>query len=442
MHACDYPQATHSFPMHFSICNIEKLESHTCVHMHKSTPYNRNTLANDRLSHLVEGVRVQPEGRSVIHSRSHDEWIIPRAPENQQTGARWRCAEKEQWPHFSDDELPVANEHHFLGSLVDHGQVRIDRFWLCLSSNEVIVQTRTPHLCSVQGDVWPKHGAGHLDHRGGDREASQDIAKPHPKVCQDSTLCSRCVWLTEQLQRHLAIGLYHGLHGRLLSRVSHWVYVHAICSIVSLKWGKVCFAKIIFRRPLPIPFAMVGNGRRPQKGVREYVRELHYCTSQLHTSNSSALWLSLTYSRMEDIDGLYGCLACLLVPKHQVNPGMEVVRHILTLKGLTTETYVWYIMEGIVRSFLTLTCLCFRTKSLGSHLAQSGRMTLSTCVPSWHSPKLNPARIKFDNLSLSLFFLSPPTFSSPSPFSYITYFLYFPRTQAGSRIQESTLSHQ
>lgn len=173
-----------------------------------------------------------------------------------------------------------------------------------------------------------------------------------------------------------------------------------------------------------------------------YVRELHYCTSQLHTSNSSALWLWLTYSRMEDIDGLYSCLACLLVPKHQIDPGMEVVRHILTLKGLTTtETHVWHIMEGIVRSFLTLTCLCFRTKSLGSHLAQSGRMTLSTCVPSWHSPKLNPARKKLDNLSLSFLSISSHLLF-PLPFSYITYFLYFPRTQAGSRIQESTLSHQ
>ena len=42
----------------------------------------------------------------------------------------------------------------------------------------------------------------------------------------------------------------------------------------------------------------------------------------------------MTYSRVEYIDGLHCRLASLLVAKHQIHPGMEVVGHILTLKSL------------------------------------------------------------------------------------------------------------
>ena len=41
-----------------------------------------------------------------------------------------------------------------------------------------------------------------------------------------------------------------------------------------------------------------------------------------------------THGRVEDIDGLHGCFACLLVPEHEVNPLVKVLRHKVTLQCL------------------------------------------------------------------------------------------------------------
>ena len=41
-----------------------------------------------------------------------------------------------------------------------------------------------------------------------------------------------------------------------------------------------------------------------------------------------------THGRVEDIDGLHGCFACLLVPEHEVHPLVKVLRHKVTLQCL------------------------------------------------------------------------------------------------------------
>lgn len=47
--------------------------------------------------------------------------------------------------------------------------------------------------------------------------------------------------------------------------------------------------------------------------------------------------LGATYSRMEHVDGLNGCLPLLLVPEHQVDPLADVLGHVLRLQGLSVD---------------------------------------------------------------------------------------------------------
>ena len=52
------------------------------------------------------------------------------------------------------------------------------------------------------------------------------------------------------------------------------------------------------------------------------------------------MWVSISYSWVEDIDGLDSCLASLLGAKHKIYPLVEILGHKVTLQSL--YTYIDY----------------------------------------------------------------------------------------------------
>lgn len=105
--------------------------------------------------------------------------------------------------------------------------------------------------------------------------------------------------------------------------------------------------------------------------------------------------LTLVKQVMENIDCLHGRRALLLVSKNQVDPFVEVGRHIVALQSLQPgrktrlrlilyiRTETWINLTDI-GSFLT--SLWTLMNSLGSPLAQGGRMTSPSLVPFCLAP--------------------------------------------------------
>ncbi len=81
----------------------------------------------------------------------------------------------------------------------------------------------------------PDQRVGDLRQRGGGSETPQGGSDSHPEHGEDGGLGPCWVWLSEELQGHLAVRLDHGLHRGLLGGVLDRVNVYAVSSVVGLR---------------------------------------------------------------------------------------------------------------------------------------------------------------------------------------------------------------
>ncbi len=57
---------------------------------------------------------------------------------------------------------------------------------------------------------------------------------------------------------------------------------------------------------------------------------------------------------MKDVDGMYGCLACLLEPKDEIYPAVQVARDIVTLQGLNKHKVSKENTQGNTKTYLSV----------------------------------------------------------------------------------------
>ena len=154
--------------------------------------------------------------------RIDHEGVVPVAPRDQQTGVgRCRALEKRD-PQVSDYQFSVPDAHHLLGDVVqDGGHVCEYELRCALRANEVTVRTGRAQSRPVQVHVHPEERVRDFDQRRGGYDSFQGGTDSHPEGGENGALAPGGVGLSEQLQRHLSVGLYHGPHGCLLRGVRY-----------------------------------------------------------------------------------------------------------------------------------------------------------------------------------------------------------------------------
>ena len=123
---------------------------------------------------------------------------------------------------MSDYQFSVPDAHHLLGnSVLNSGHVCKHEFRRALRADEVAVRTRRAQSRPVHAHVHPEERVRDFDQRRGGYDSLQGGTDSHPEGGENGALASGRVGLSEQLQRHLPVGLYHGPHGCLLGGVSY-----------------------------------------------------------------------------------------------------------------------------------------------------------------------------------------------------------------------------
>ena len=105
---------------------------------------------------------------------------------------------------------------------------------LPLTADEIAVGRGDGDAHFLDADGVPEMRVADSSQRGRGCEALEGDSDAHAESGEDGVLAASWVWLSEEEEGHLAVGLHHGSHGRPLGAVCHSVYVNAVRSVVRL----------------------------------------------------------------------------------------------------------------------------------------------------------------------------------------------------------------